>query len=341
MRKPTALLAASLVLLLFLGGCGTPSAADGNTSEAPSSPMPEVWRLTVVRPPERLEYEEGDTFEPTGVVINATLSDGTLVEDVGYEGIIVNAPLTRTTLSARFVYGGKTVEQPISVTLKGNRAEYCVENTDVLPDSPLRGEVLFWLGSSVTEGASSGKESMVDFISKKHGALCIKEAVSGTTLADRADNSYVSRLDRYLQSEERAEKVDAFICQLSTNDRMYPDLFGVVTPEDVRDLSAFDTATTFGAMEYIIATARETWDCPVYFYTNPPMEDESYGVMVEALESIAGKWDVVIIDMYRDESFNDISEEERLLYMADKIHPSKAGYREWWLPKFEEALSGI
>jgi hypothetical protein len=26
--------------------------------------------------------------------------------------------------------------------------------------------------------------------------------------------------------------------------------------------------------------------------------------------------------------------------MADAIHPTRAGYREWWLPKFEQALLG-
>lgn len=63
--------------------------------------------------------------------------------------------------------------------------------------------------------------------------------------------------------------------------------------------------------------------------------------MVQALEELAEKWGVTIIDLYRDQAFNDISEEEQALYMADSIHPTKAGYREWWLPKFEEALSGI
>ena len=139
--------------------------------------------------------------------------------------------------------------------------------------------------------------------------------MSGTTLADRANSSYVSRLDQYLASDERAGHVDAFICQLSTNDKGFPDGFGAVTPADVRDAAAFDT--------------------------NPPMDDENYETMVQALEELAEKWGVTIIDLYRDQAFNDISEEERALYMADNIHPTKAGYREWWLPKFEEALSGI
>lgn len=338
MRLGTLLLMAAL----FLSACG---AGAGKSLDAPAggseASVAQVWKLTIVQPPKKLEYEEGETFDPAGVVINAKLKDGSILENVAYEGIIVDQPLTRTSLFAKFVYGGETVEQNIKVTLKGNREEYSVASTQEIADSPLEGKVIFWLGSSVTEGASSGQESMADFLAKKHGAQCIKEAVSGTTLADRASSSYVSRLDQYLVSDERAGHVDAFICQLSTNDKGFPDGFGVVTPADVRDAAAFDTATTFGAMEYIIATAKDTWDCPVYFYTNPPMGDENYETMVQSLEEIAEKWGVTIIDLYRDQAFNDISEEERVLYMADSIHPTKAGYREWWLPKFEETLSGI
>ena len=60
--------------------------------------------------------------------------------------------------------------------------------------------------------------------------------------------------------------------------------------------------------------------------------------MVKGLYQIAEKWNVTVIDLYSDEAFNDITEAERALYMSDPIHPTKAGYREWWLPKFEEAL---
>ena len=346
MGKKIFMISAALGILLVLSACADrPPDRQGDPTGGPaggvSSETPAVWKLSIVQPPEKLEYEEGETFDPAGVIINAKLKDGSLLENVAYEGIIVDQPLTRTSLFAKFVYGGETVEQNIKVTLKGNREDYSVASTQEIADSPLEGKVIFWLGSSVTEGASSGQESMADFLAKKHGAQCIKEAVSGTTLANRASSSYVSRLNQYLASDERAGHVDAFICQLSTNDKGFPDGFGVVTPADVRDAAAFDTATTFGAMEYIIATAKDTWDCPVYFYTNPPMGDENYETMVQSLEEIAGKWGVTIIDLYRDQAFNDISEEERALYMADSIHPTKAGYREWWLPKFEETLSGI
>ena len=38
---------------------------------------------------------------------------------------------------------------------------------------------------------------------------------------------------------------------------------------------------------------------------------------------------------------NSVSEEDYKLYMVNGIHPSKAGYRDWWTPKFEEKLKAI
>ena len=86
---------------------------------------------------------------------------------------------------------------------------------------------------------------MADFLAKKHGAQCIKEAVSGTTLADRANSSYVSRLDQYLASDERAGHVDAFICQLSTNDKGFPDGFPCVLATEYSSRFPFSVTLMF------------------------------------------------------------------------------------------------
>ena len=109
-------------------------------------------------------------------------------------------------------------------------------------------------------------------------------------------------------------------------------------PDFITDSAAFDTATACGAIEYIIAKAKETWDCPVYFYTNPPTGNALYSELIDIIVKAAEKWDIQVIDLYSDREFNDITEKDRALYLADPIHPTKAGYREWWLPKFEEVL---
>ena len=45
-----------------------------------------------------------------------------------------------------------------------------------------------------------------------------------------------------------------------------------------------------------------------------------------------------IRDSWNDEEMNDVSEKEYEVYMADPVHPTQAGYLEWWSPKMEEYL---
>ncbi len=60
--------------------------------------------------------------------------------------------------------------------------------------------------------------------------------------------------------------------------------------------------------------------------------------MVNALYEIANRRNIGVIDLYNDEKFNDITPKLRKLYMADEIHPTKAGYLEWWTPQIEKYL---
>lgn len=335
--------------MLFLLGCAAPEAvappkAETQTVEVTSTETKTqdgpatVDKLQVVHNPDKMEYLSGELFDPTGLVINAILSDGTIRENVPFEVENGDKPISNKAASVNILCEGKKLMLSIKVVVAGNAELYSVANTETVADSPVKGNVYYWLGSSVTFGASSEEESMVDFFAKKYDCTCIKEAVSGTTLNASNTSSYVARFDRYLASEQRAAHLDGFICQLSTNDTRNADAFGVIMPDFITGADAFDVNTTFGAIEYIIAKARETWDCPIYFYTNPPYNNKPYDKMVEGLMRIAEKWDITVIDMYHDEAFNAISDADRRLYMADTIHPTKAGYREWWLPKFAEAI---
>ena len=48
-----------------------------------------------------------------------------------------------------------------------------------------------------------------------------------------------------------------------------------------------------------------------------------------------------VIDLYTDDTFNAIDAETYAFYMFDPIHPTKAGYYEWWFPKMEADLIEI
>ena len=78
----------------------------------------------------------------------------------------------------------------------------------------LKNKTILFLGSSVTYGSAANGVSFVDMIGDLCGANCIKYAVSGTTLVNINEASYVSRL----KSISPSIKPDLFVCQLSTND---------------------------------------------------------------------------------------------------------------------------
>lgn len=99
-----------------------------------------------------------------------------------------------------------------------------------------------------------------------------------------------------------------------------------------------DTKTVCGAINYIVDYVKQTWNCPVMFYTNAYYENTAYEAMVIALKKIAKTKGIGVIDLYACAAFNDITKEQRKLYMADKIHPTKAGYLEWWTPKMEQEI---
>lgn len=212
--------------------------------------------------------------------------------------------------------------------MAGNAEQYSVKSVERLDGSPLEGMNICYLGSSVTYGASSLQESFVEFIAKRNGTTYVKEAVSGTTLVTTGagDGSYVSRMKQL----DKNIKFDLFVCQLSTNDASQNKPIG--------SIDSTDTTTVCGAINTIIEYVKTTWNCPVVFYTNAYYESDSYAAMVAAVKKIATIKGIGVIDLYTDEAFNDITSEQRTLYMADKIHPTKAGYLMWWTPKMEQYL---
>lgn len=215
---------------------------------------------------------------------------------------------------------------------RGNAEKYSAANMKADENSPIKGKTYIFLGSSVTYGSAAKGESFVDFLEKKDGIKPIKEAVSGTCLVDEKSDSYVSRLKKI----DKNIKPDALICQLSTNDATKKKPLGKISGSfEEKD---FDTKTVAGAIEYIIAYSKNTWGCPVIFYTGTKYNSEQYEKMVQLLWQIQRKWRIQILDLWNDEDMNGVSKKDYRLYMANGIHPTRAGYRDWWLPKFEEIL---
>lgn len=229
---------------------------------------------------------------------------------------------------------GSAVWLAVDPEFWGNSPAYAPENTEPSGDSILKGKTIAYLGSSVTYGAGAGGVSFVEYIAKRLQTAYVKEAVSGTTLVDNGENSYISRL----KAMDTAQEFDLFVCQLSTNDANGTAPLGTIAPEGT---GPFDTGTVAGAIEFIITYVRETFRCPVVFYTNAFYNNDRYAEMVGLLKAAQEKHGIGVIDLYGDKVLNAISERERQLYMADDVHPTKAGYLLWWTPFMERGMIGF
>ena len=208
----------------------------------------------------------------------------------------------------------------------GNSKEYDLDKVEALKTSPLNNKRIAFLGSSITYGSCAEGISFVEYISKRNKCSYLKEAVPSTTLVDEDSSSYISRM----KTIDKNEHFDLFVVQLSTNDASQNKKLGNVFDTDPK--------TICGAINYIIKYVKETWKCPVIFYTNPKYENDNYQKMVESLNKIKDIQKIHVIDMYSDEAFNKITPEQRALFMADPIHPTKAGYLKWWTSRMEMDL---
>lgn len=239
-----------------------------------------------------------------------------------------------TFIGWRYNFGPmKALGEKRLVAMSGNAAEYDFTQLQRMDRSPLDNKTVLFLGSSVTNGASSLHNSLPEYFSLRMGCRSIKEAVDGTTLVDNGAKSYIQRM---LNNVSASEQIDLLICQLSTNDASKEMPLGELSAG--KSLADFDTGTITGAIEYIICYAQETWGCPTVFYTNARFDSEAYAAMVARLLEIQEKWGIGVLDIWTDDAFNDIPADKRALYMYDKIHPTKAGYRDWWGPELERQL---
>ena len=216
--------------------------------------------------------------------------------------------------------------------LPGNSDKYGFDAVEPLENSPLKGRRVCVLGSSVVFGSASRGYAVAEYLGRRFGCEYTKEAVCGTTLVDSGAESYIKRMERL----DKNVRYDLFICQLSTNDATQMKPLG-----DISSGGDPDTSAVTGAVEHIIRYAESTWGCPVVFFTGSRYGSERYGAMVDRLKELKEIYGVGVIDLWSDDGFNALPDERRALYMHDGIHPTMAGYRDWWGPEMERQLVGI
>ena len=195
---------------------------------------------------------------------------------------------------------------------------------------PLAGKRIFYLGSSITYGSASGGVAFGDIMHKITGNPYSKEAVSGTTLVDNGSSSYVQRLKN--GALDFAEKPDYLVVQLSTNDFSQGKPLGTV--QEGTKSEDFDTKTISGAIQYIIAYAKER--CPsvkVVFYVGAVRNGWGFKAAYENyvngdFQKICEKWNIEPLDLFHAKY------KSYAHFWSDDIHPTIDGYSAGWTPLF-------
>ena len=196
------------------------------------------------------------------------------------------------------------------------------------------------------------------------GDTVFKYAGDGFTLSDyypRYDgngnqitwsNSYVG-LMRNAINELKNTHIDRVVIQLSTNDiGQYIDAahtthlnFGEMSGADVFDSSQLDTKTSYGAMEWLFAKAREVWDADVSIFTCHMSTSEfatykannydsskvttTYKEMYDATLQIVEKWKnnkVSLINLWNSKDVNVYLNSNTSRYYVDTLHLTETGY---------------
>ena len=209
---------------------------------------------------------------------------------------------------------------PIPFSLHpGNRKRFSPSLLEEDPSSPLKGKRMLFLGSSVTRGYGSLGEGFPECFIWRDGALPTKEAVDGTTLANKDGRSYLSRLRRH-----EGERFDHMLVQLSTNDAWQGLPLG--------DKDSQDTGTTFGSLNEILRIGSSLSKALPIVWSNPYFENGPYREMVRIAKEIAAEERCLFLNLYEDPLVNSIGMGERRLFLLDEIHPTRAGYRDWLFP---------
>ncbi|MDO4853221.1 MAG: bacterial Ig-like domain-containing protein, partial [Clostridia bacterium] len=131
--------------LLLLFGCTAPQSAQSTlqSTEDPaaehviSSEPATVQKLQIVSQPTKTDYQSGELFDPTGLVINAIMSDGTVRENVSYTVENAETPLKGRMTSVSVLCEDMLLRIPVTIAITGNLDQYSVAQTETIESSPV------------------------------------------------------------------------------------------------------------------------------------------------------------------------------------------------------------
>ncbi len=215
----------------------------------------------------------------------------------------------------------------------GNDSKYDPETLEARKTA-LYGKRMLWMGSSFSAGTGSGGITLCDYLTHINSMEIINESLAHSYLSSVTQNSAVKR---FRSSLALVSHTDYLVIEISPIDaEMTPG-----TVSEGFDRFTFRIKTTIGALEYLIAYARDLWDPEIILFTLPYCSDPSYERLIGQVHEVSEKWNVHLIDMYHDRELENPDPVKRSLYMTDITHPTKAGLRDWIVPYMQKKLLNI
>lgn len=166
MKKTQLLITALCASALLLGACNSkPSKKKTSSSVTSSQPEKVISSIAVTTNPTKTSYAVGESFDPSGMVVTATYSDGS-TSDVTGQCTFSPSVMAESTTSVTVSYEGKTT------TLAVNKADWSAADVQVLETAahgakipfPNEGTYTFALDSYGSAGDYFGGESSAEKI---------------------------------------------------------------------------------------------------------------------------------------------------------------------------------
>lgn len=119
---------------LMLSACGgTDPNPNPNPGPGPVVPTKVLSGIEIANPPTKVNYKEGETFDPSGMVVNAIYDDQSKEVVTDYQ--VSNQALTPETTKVTVTYKGKTADVAITVTaLPKYTVTFMANATDKIKD---------------------------------------------------------------------------------------------------------------------------------------------------------------------------------------------------------------
>ena len=155
-------------------GATMPSTQDADHLSETAATIPEAVKLVsiaITTPPTKTTYTAGDTFDPAGMVVAATYTNGTQIEVGGY----LFSPNTElkigdSVVTVYYAEAGVSVSTTISITVEKRYDDVFANNTWAqIIEACERNEVPeTWVVGNNKLMSIGGKDYRMDIIGKKH-----------------------------------------------------------------------------------------------------------------------------------------------------------------------------